>query len=74
MLGLAGVPATWIAQVRQAATAADAVRLHRLAAEVEGAWPAQAQFLHSWIDQFDYGAILRAVTDKPENGEANAKH
>jgi len=58
---LTGMPAGWVAQVRNAATAADAARLLELAAAVEVAQPALADALRAWVDQFDYGAVLTAV-------------
>ena len=60
VLGLAGLPATWIEQVRQAATAADAVQLLALAVQIEDTQPALAAALRAWGQEFDYGAVLNA--------------
>ena len=59
----ADAPARWRAQVQQAATAADAEQLRRLAAVVAAEQPALAATLQASIDAFDYRAILDAVAD-----------
>jgi CheY-like chemotaxis protein len=64
----ADTSAGWRAQVQQAAVAADAARLHQLAAAVADEQPVLAAALHASIDEFDYGAILDAVADARKDG------
>ena len=60
-LALAGLPASWIAALQDAVTAADARRIILLAEEVRGARPAAAQALVEALDRFDYGTIQEAI-------------
>jgi CheY-like chemotaxis protein len=60
-LDLAGQPAQWLAQVQQAAAAADATQLLQLAAEVAGEQPRLADALRAWVDEYDYAALLSAL-------------
>ena len=59
---LANLPAGWVARVRAAAVAADAAQLLALAAAVETSRPDLAQALRTWVTEFDYSAILTAVS------------
>jgi CheY-like chemotaxis protein len=61
------LPARWTIQVRQAALAADAERILKLAAEVATEQPALADALLGWVDDYNYRAILHAVTLKEDN-------
>ena len=69
---LAGVPPRWMAQVRQAAVAADAAQLHQLAAEIGVAQPELAAALRWWVAEFDYGAVIAAVTQVHAGGAVDA--
>jgi len=65
----ADLPAGWLVRVRQAALAADAVELLRLAAEVELAAPVVSRSLLRWVDAFDYDAILCATGDEGDRSK-----
>jgi CheY-like chemotaxis protein len=66
-LDLSGLPPDWIAQVRQAAIAADGTRLAALAAAIDGERPAPAAALRAFVEEFNYQAILEA-TEEPLHG------
>ena len=66
VLDLTGLPPAWVEQVRGAATAADAAQLLELAAAVDGVQPALAARLQTWVDAYDYDAILIALHAPPE--------
>ncbi len=57
-IDLASLPPAWRDQVQQAAIAADATRLLRLADDVNEQWPVLADVLRDWLDVYDYDAIL----------------
>ena len=58
---LVDLPARWIGQVRQAALAADAEKLLKLATQIANTHIVLANALRQWVDGYDYGAILAAV-------------
>lgn len=62
-LDLAGLPPDWVANVRQAAIAADGARLVSLTAEISSARPALARALQSLVDEFDYHTILTTTEE-----------
>ena len=55
------LPAPWCVQMHTAALVADADTLYRLAAQAPAAPPDMALTLKSWIDNFDYAAIIEAM-------------
>ncbi len=61
-LDLANLPAGWLSQVTRAALTADAAQLQQLIINIRDEQPALAQVLSAWIEDYDYGAILAAVT------------
>jgi PAS domain S-box-containing protein len=65
---LTGLSAAWMAQVRQAATAADAAQLLLLAAEIEEIQPALADALRAWVGDYDYAAISVALAHATKDG------
>jgi PAS domain S-box-containing protein len=65
---LTGMPAGWVVQVRNAATAADAARLLELAAAVEVVQPALADALRAWVGDYDYAAISVALAHATKDG------
>lgn len=55
------LPASWCAQVHAAALTADADTLYRLAAQAPAESPDMALTLQTWINNFDYAAIIEAM-------------
>jgi len=63
---LAGLPKRWISQVKLTATAADASELLKLADQIGDDQPVLAAALHTWVDAYDYPAILAAIAGSEE--------
>lgn len=61
------LPPRWLAQLQLAASSADAARILTLVKQIEGEQPALAATLLQWVDVYDYGAILAAITSAKEN-------
>jgi len=61
-LDLTGLPAEWVASLRQAAIEADASKLTALADSIREQRPNLAQALKERVSNFDYAAILDALS------------
>jgi signal transduction histidine kinase len=61
-IALTGLPAPWIAQLRLAASTADAFRILALKEEIQSTQPGLAAALQRWVDEYDYDAILATTT------------
>jgi PAS domain S-box-containing protein len=64
---LVTLPPWWIAKLQLAASSADAAKILSLVKQIEGEQPALATALLQWVDVYDYGAILAAVTSVKGN-------
>jgi CheY-like chemotaxis protein len=64
VLDLAGLPADWVASLRQATIEADADRIMALAEQMREPWPAVASALANLVNDFDYAAILSAIQER----------
>jgi CheY-like chemotaxis protein len=62
-----GLRPEWVGQLQEAAVAADAEKIMRLADEVAGERPALADALRAWVDGYDYDAILGVVERDAQN-------
>jgi two-component system sensor histidine kinase/response regulator len=63
-LDLAGLPADWVASLRQATMEADADRIMALAEQMREQRPAVASALANLASDFDYAAILSAIQER----------
>jgi len=66
---LSALSERWIANVRHAATVGDPAQLYQLAAEVQERQPALTGMLCTWTDNFNYDAILAAITRVTESND-----
>jgi two-component system sensor histidine kinase/response regulator len=60
-LDLAGLPADWVASLRQATMEADADRITALTEQIRGQRPAMAFAITELVSNFQYQAILDAI-------------
>ena len=66
---LSGLPDRWIADVRYSATVGDTEKIRQLATDVKETQPVLADMMCTWVDDFNYDAIIAAITTAKESSD-----
>jgi response regulator RpfG family c-di-GMP phosphodiesterase len=66
---LSGLPDRWIADVRYSATVGDTEKIRQLATDVKETQPVLADMMSTWADDFNYDAIIAAITTAKESSD-----